>query len=157
MKDTFWRNAVHVQKYTVHGIQFTMDSYSSGRKVQRHIQFSYLNAAALLTGPFISHSMPKVPSRLHWMSSYMSGMILKDWQKMKSEDMAIRMMPRLCSSICFLVKVRRGLCTKFLMSWRPLNVLGGWGLGLRFSAQLWLLDATSIICGVTVSVLNLVL
>ena len=63
----------------------------------------------------------------------MSGMILKDWQKMKREDMAMRMIPKLCSSICFLVKVLRGLCrTKFLMSCRPRMVAR---LGLRLLAR----------------------
>lgn len=38
---------------------------------------------------------------------------------MNREDMAIKMIPRLCSSICFLVKVRRGRCTKLCINRRP--------------------------------------
>ena len=45
-------------------------------------------------------------------------MILKDWQKMKREDIAINIIPRLCSSICFFVKVRLGLWTKLCQSWQ---------------------------------------
>ena len=45
-------------------------------------------------------------------------MILKDWQKMKREDIAINIIPRLCSSICFFVKVLLGLWTKLCQSWQ---------------------------------------
>ena len=45
-------------------------------------------------------------------------MILKDWQKIKREDIAINIIPRLCSSICFFVKVLLGLWTKLCQSWQ---------------------------------------
>ena len=37
-------------------------------------------------------------------------MILNDWQKMKREDMPMRISPNVCSSCCFLKNVRRGCC-----------------------------------------------
>ena len=73
-----------------------------------------------LTGPFISQLWPKDPTWLHWINSYKSGIILKDWQKMNKDDMAINIMPKLCSSICFLVKVLLGRWTKLCHIWQLL-------------------------------------
>ena len=73
----------------------------------------------ILTGPFISQFPPYLPNRLHWNISYISGMILKDWQNMNKDDITIKIIPRLCSSICFLVKVLLGLWTRLLIMSRP--------------------------------------
>ena len=60
--------------------------------------------------------------------------------------MAMRMIPKLCSSICFLVKVLRGLCrTKFLMSCRPRFVAPKeLRLASQFGADVEAAETTSI-------------